>query len=55
VLESTTVIRVAVGLYTAVAIACGTLAPTWSSVPVTDLGLAALQLWILVKGGWRDE
>ena len=55
VLELTLVLRAAVGVFTAVSIAGGSLDPSWTSVPVTDLGLAALQGWWLVKGVWRHE
>ena len=55
VLEFTIGFRVAAGLFSAVAIARGWLAPVWISVPVTDFALAAVQGWLLRKGVGRDE
>ena len=55
VLELTVIARVAVGVFSGVAVARGWLGAAWASVPATDLGLAAVQLWLLAKGALRDE
>jgi H+/Cl- antiporter ClcA len=47
----TALIRLAAGLYSAVAIARGALEPGWWTVPAFDLGLAAVQTTLL-KRGW---
>lgn len=54
VLASTVPFRLAAGLYSAWAVASGSLPAVWSSVPATDLLLAALQVWLL-KRGWKDD
>ncbi len=53
-LELTILFRVAAGLFSAWAIATGGLTAAWWSVPVTDLGLVAVQVWLLRKGAGRD-
>lgn len=53
VLEFTILFRLAAGAFSAVAIARGWLAPAWTSVPVTDFSLAAVQAWLLAKGAGR--
>lgn len=55
VLEFTIGFRVAAGLFSAVAIARGWLAPVWVSVPATDFALAVVQGWMLRKGVGHDE
>jgi hypothetical protein len=55
VLEFTLLVRLAVGLFTAVALGRGWLGSAWLSVPVTDLTLAAAQIWLLAKGVGGDE
>jgi hypothetical protein len=47
--------RLAAGGFSAVAIALGWLSPAWLSVPVTDLALVAVQLWLLRQPIWFDE
>lgn len=47
----TALVRLAAGLFSAVAIARGTLEPGWWTVPAFDLGLAVVQL-TLVRRGW---
>jgi hypothetical protein len=54
VAEVTTGVRLAIGVYTAVAIAAGWLPLPWVSVPATDLALGALQLVGLTRG-WFDD
>ena len=54
-LELTLFFRLAAGGFSAVAIARGWLAPAWLSVPVTDLILAAVQAWLLMRGAGRDD
>lgn len=54
VLGLTAWFRLAVGVFTTWAIATGRLAPAWSSVPATDLLLAAAQAWLLHRGVFRD-
>jgi len=53
VLGVTILFRLAAGGYSLAAIALGTLPIAWISVPVTDLGLVALQSWLLAKGAGR--
>lgn len=55
VLEFTLLVRLAVGFFTAVALGRGWLGMAWASVPVTDLTLAAAQIWLLAKGVCGDE
>lgn len=55
VLELTLVFRLAAGVFSAVAIARGWLAPVWLSVPVTDLALVCVQVILLAKGAGRDD
>jgi hypothetical protein len=55
VFEFTIVFRLAAGVFSAVAIARGWLAPVWVSVPLADFALAAVQAWLLRKGVGRDE
>lgn len=55
VLEFTLLVRLAVGLFTAIALGRGWLGMAWVSVPVTDLTLAAAQIWLLAKGVGGDE
>ena len=50
VLEVTALVRVVVALFVAAAVARGELAWQWSSVPVTDMLLAAVQLLMLRRG-----
>lgn len=47
----TALVRSAVGIHSAVAIALGALEPGWWTVPAFDLALAAVQL-ALVRRGW---
>lgn len=47
--------RLVVGVFCSWAILSGRLPPAWWSVPVTDLGLAALQSWLLAQGVFKDE
>jgi hypothetical protein len=47
--------RLAAGSFSAVAIARGWLSPAWLSVPLTDFGLVAAQLWLLRQPIWTDE
>jgi hypothetical protein len=47
--------RLAAGGFSAVAIARGWLSPAWISVPLTDLSLVAVQLWLLRQPIWSDE
>ena len=56
VLLMTAWVRAVICLFTAVAIASGTLPMSWASVPLTDGCLAVLQLWMVLKG-WvpRDD
>ena len=54
VLRLTAGFRLAVGLFSAWAVATGRLAPASSSVPATDLLLAAAQFWLLTKGIFKD-
>ena len=55
VFEFTIVFRLAAGVFSAVAMARGWLAPVWVSVPLADFALAAVQAWLLRKGVGRDE
>lgn len=50
VIEVTTLVRTAVGTFVAVALVIGSLVPAWLSVSLTDLGLAAFQLWLVASG-----
>lgn len=52
-LEFTIWFRLAAGGYSAWAVATGVLSPRWVGVPVTDLGLAAVQAWWVVRGRFR--
>ena len=52
-LELTIWFRLAVGLYSAWAIATGRLPAVWVSVPITDFTLAAAQAWLLRRGVFR--
>jgi hypothetical protein len=54
VLGLTVWFRLAVGIFSTWAIATGRLAPAWSSVPATDLLLAAAQTWLLQRGVFQD-
>lgn len=54
VLETTTLLRAAAGGVCAVAVAKGWLEWRWVTVAVTDLGLVAVQVWLLRRGGWSD-
>jgi hypothetical protein len=54
VLELTIVFRLAAGGFAATAIGLGWLESAWTSVPATDLTLAALQGWLLAKGAGRE-
>jgi len=47
--------RLAAGAFCLWAILSGRLPPAWTSVPVTDFTLAALQAWLLKRGVFRDE
>jgi hypothetical protein len=55
VLWATAVVRVSVGTFVGLAIATGALTWHWSSVCVTDLGLAAFQLVLLYRAGLDHE
>jgi hypothetical protein len=48
-LELTLLFRLAAGIFSAAAITLNWLAPAWVSVPITDLALAAIQLWLVKK------
>lgn len=52
VLSLTVVFRLAAGGYSAAAIWAGWLSPAWASVPVTDLALVVVQLWLLGRKDW---
>jgi hypothetical protein len=54
VLALTAWFRLAVGVFSAWAVATGRLTPAWSSVPATDLLLAAAQAWLLWRGIFPD-
>ena len=45
----TLLFRLAIGTFTAVAISAGALPLPWLTVSVTDLGLVALQAWLLAS------
>ncbi len=47
--------RLAAGTFCLWAILSGRLPPAWTSVPVTDFTLAALQAWLLHRGLFGDE
>ncbi len=47
--------RLAAGIFSTVAIARGWLSAAWLSVPLTDLGLVAVQLWLLRQPIWSDD
>ncbi len=49
VFRVTLVLRFSVGTFVAGAVAAGALAWPWLSVTATDLGIAAVQLWLLRK------
>lgn len=53
ILEVTALLRTVVGTFVTVCLASGLLARSWTSVPLTDLSLAALQLWMLAGGRRR--
>lgn len=53
ILLSTAIVRATVGSFVTVALLSGALPPAWSSVAVTDLGLALLQAGLLVEGRTR--
>lgn len=55
VLEFTIPFRLAAGCFSAVAVGLGWLPVMWASVPVTDLALVGVQVWLLKRGGWGDE
>jgi hypothetical protein len=55
VFEFTILFRLAAGGFSATAIGLGWLPIAWVSVPVTDLALVAVQVWLLCRGGWGDE
>jgi hypothetical protein len=55
VLALTAWFRLAVGIFSTWAVATGRLAPAWSSVPATDLLLAAVQAWLLWRGVFKNE
>ncbi len=55
VFEFTLLFRFATGLFAAIAITRGWLAPTWTSVPVVDFALIGLQLWLLPKLSTTDS
>jgi len=54
VLVLTAWFRLAAGVFSTWAIVTGRLAPAWSSVPATDLALAAAQAWLLHRGVFHD-
>ena len=54
-LATTLLFRLAAGGYCAAAVLGGTLAPRWIVVAFTDLGLAAVQAWLLRRGGRDDD
>jgi hypothetical protein len=47
VLELTTGLRLAVGIFVVASVAAGALVPAWLVVAVTDLGVAAAQVFLL--------
>ena len=53
-LESTTVARGCVGIFVGGAVALEALPPAWISVALTDLALAAAQIWLLRAGVFDD-
>lgn len=55
VLEFTIPFRLAAGCFSAAAVGLGWLPEMWASVPVTDLALVGVQVWLLKRGGWGDE
>jgi hypothetical protein len=55
VMEFTIPFRLAAGGFSAVAVLLGWLPVMWASVPVTDLALVGVQVWLLLRGGWGDE
>src|SRR5258708_8190866 len=55
VLGLTAWFRLAVWCFSTSAASTGRLAPAWSSVPATDLLLAAAQAWLLGRGAFRGE
>jgi hypothetical protein len=52
VLEFTILFRLAAGGFSGAALVLGWLPAAWTSVPVADLALVAVQVWLLRKGGW---
>lgn len=52
VLEFTIPFRLAAGGFSAAAVLLGWLPVMWASVPVTDLALVGVQVWLLNRGGW---
>ena len=54
VLEFTILFRLAAGGFSAAAIGLGWLSVAWTSVPVIDLALVVMQVWLLRRGG-RDR
>lgn len=55
VLATTILFRIAAGGYCLFAVATGALEARWVVVAMTDLGLVAVQAWLLKRGGWGDE
>ncbi|HSI07784.1 MAG TPA: hypothetical protein VK985_04280 [Rariglobus sp.] len=55
VMEFTIPFRLAAGGFSGVAVLLGWLPVMWASVPVTDLALVGVQVWLLNRGGWSDE
>lgn len=53
VAEQTALVRLVVGAYVAVAVALGSLPGPWVAVAVTDLTLAALQIWLVARGAFE--
>ena len=47
-------VRVCVAVFVAGAVAAGGLTPAWLSVSATDLVIAAVQVYALASGGWRE-
>ena len=52
-LELTVWFRLAAGGYSAWAVVTGALPLIWVSVPVADFALAAVQVWLLLRGVFR--
>ena len=55
VMEFTIPFRLAAGGFSGAAVLLGWLPAMWASVPVTDLALVGVQVWLLKRGGWSDE